>query len=318
MRTEVLDRERGFPLCVRPDRERHELLDAVREHGSWFGDRVAEHGAVLLRGFAAPAAPEAFADVVSLLAGRERPLSYVHGNSPRTKVSGANVYTSTEYPPELAIPLHNEMSYARRWPAHLFLHCLVAPASGGRTPIADGREFLRRLPAGVRRRFTDRGVLYLQNLHAGVGLGRSWQQTYETDDRAVVEEHLRDFEVDFEWTSGGGLRTRQRRPATVVHPGLGAEVWFNQADQWHWSGAGPGLGAELLDLLGEDDLPTSCRHGDGSPLVLDDLVEIRRAGERSAVGFDWTPGDLLVLDNVLLAHGRQPYSGARRILLAMS
>ena len=132
-----------------------------------------------------------------------------------------------------------------------------------------------------------------------------------------MESYLRDFEVDFEWTADGGLRTRQLRPATVTHPRLGEEVWFNQADQWHWSGAGPGLGEELLDLLGEDDLPTSCRHGDGSPIALEDLTDIRRAGQESAVRFDWVPGDLLVLDNVRLAHGREPYAGARRVLLAM-
>lgn len=314
MRTTDFDTGRGFPLCVEPGGEQAELVMFAWEHRAWLGERIGEHGAVLLRGFDT-AAPDAFGDVVTALGNR--PLDYVHGNSPRTKVSNANVYTSTEYPPEFAIPLHNEMSYARRWPRHLFLHCVVAPASGGRTPIADSREILRRLSSGVRQRFTDKGVLYLQSLHGGVGLGRSWQQTYETDDRTVVEGYLRDFEVDFEWTPDGGLRTRQLRPATVVHPELGEEVWFNQADQWHWSGAGPGLGEELLELLGEDELPTSCRHGDGSQIALDDLEEIRRVGQESAVSFDWVPGDLLVLDNVRLAHGREPYSGPRRILLAM-
>jgi alpha-ketoglutarate-dependent taurine dioxygenase len=315
MRTTVLDTDRGFPLCVEPSDRRADLATFAREQRASLGERLAEHGAVLLRGFDA-ATPETFADVVAALG--DRPLDYVHGNSPRTKLSSANVYTSTEYPPEFAIPLHNEMSYAPRWPRHLYLHCVIAPSAGGRTPIADSREILRRLSSGLRQRFTDKGVLYRQHLHGGVGLGRSWQQTYETDDRARVERHLRDLEVEFGWLPDGGLRTRQLRPATVVHPELGEEVWFNQADQWHWSGAGPGFGEELLDLLGEDDLPTSCRHGDGSPIALEDLEEIRRVGQECAVSFDWMPGDLLVLDNVRLAHGREPYTPPRRILLAMS
>lgn len=314
MRTAILDPDRGFPLVIERDGEPADLVTFVRERGDWLDARIGEHGGVLLRGFEA-AAPEAFAAAVTAL-GRP-PLDYVHGNSPRTKLSSANVYTSTEYPPEFPIPLHNEMSYASRWPRRLFLHCVVAPAAGGRTPIADSQEILRRLPSGVRQRFTSKGVLYRQNLHSGMGLGRSWQDTYETTDAAIVERHLRDREVDFEWTGDGGLRTRQQRPATLVHPELGDEVWFNQADQWHWSGVGPGLGEELVDLLGEDDLPTSCRHGDGSAIALDDLSEIRRVSQECAVGFDWQAGDLMMLDNMRLAHGREPYSGSRRVLLAM-
>jgi hypothetical protein len=310
MRTSVLD-PRGFPLCVQPD-GRTGLVEFVQEHREWIDERLADHGAVLLRGFE----PGDFAEAVTGLAGRL--LDYVHGNSPRTKVSSANVYTSTEYPPEFTIPLHNEMSYAARWPRRLYLHCVVAPATGGRTPIAASREILRRIPADIRDRFTRKRLLYLQQLHGGAGLGRSWQDTYETDDKAAVERHLREFDVDFAWTGNGGLRTRQLRDATTIHPDLGEEVWFNQADQWHWSGAGPGLGKDLLDVFEEDELPTACLHGDGSPLAPADLAEIRQAGRDSAVAFDWHAGDLFVIDNVRLAHSREAFSGPRRILLAMS
>jgi alpha-ketoglutarate-dependent taurine dioxygenase len=32
----------------------------------------------------------------------------------------------------------------------------------------------------------------------------------------------------------------------------------------------------------------------------------------------WEAGDLLMLDNLLAAHGRRPFSGERRIAVAMS
>ena len=44
---------------------------------------------------------------------------------PKTKKSKgvytdkAGVYTSTEYPPEFFISLHNELSYSTRWPSRL-------------------------------------------------------------------------------------------------------------------------------------------------------------------------------------------------------
>jgi alpha-ketoglutarate-dependent taurine dioxygenase len=33
--------------------------------------------------------------------------------------------------------------------------------------------------------------------------------------------------------------------------------------------------------------------------------------------FDWQKGDVLLCDNYLVMHGRQPYSGHRQIVVAM-
>jgi alpha-ketoglutarate-dependent taurine dioxygenase len=34
--------------------------------------------------------------------------------------------------------------------------------------------------------------------------------------------------------------------------------------------------------------------------------------------FPWSAGDVLILDNMLMMHGRQPYEGERRVLVAMA
>jgi alpha-ketoglutarate-dependent taurine dioxygenase len=57
--------------------------------------------------------------------------------------------------------------------------------------------------------------------------------------------------------------------------------------------------------------------GDGHRIEETMLYEIRQAFDEEAVVFSWQKGDLLVLDNMLVAHGRRPYTGSRRILLAM-
>ena len=48
----------------------------------------------------------------------------------------------------------------------------------------------------------------------------------------------------------------------------------------------------------------------------------QRAGSRLAlraetVTFPWRRGDVLLLDNMLTAHGRRPFTGDRRVLVAM-
>jgi alpha-ketoglutarate-dependent taurine dioxygenase len=276
------------------------------------GALLAKEKALVFRGFGIARAE--LDEVMDLLLPNR--LAYVHGNSPRTKV-GQNVYTSTEYPPEFTISMHNEMSYASRWPARLLFYCEITPGSGGATPVVDGVRWLNALRPEVRERFAG-GVRYTQNLHGGAGLGRSWQATFETDSRTAVEEFLTSSGATWEWRRDGGLRVSQLRPSTTRHPHTGVEVWFNQADQWHPAGLGDATAAALAQILPADDLPQSVTFADGSEIPADYVTEIRDRGLDSAVDVNWVAGDLLVIDNVLVGHGRRPFTGPRRILVAMS
>ncbi len=272
---------------------------------------LTEAKAVVFRGF--QVRPDQLDGVLDLLL-RNR-LAYVHGNSPRTKV-GREVYTSTEYPAELTISMHNELSYAASWPARLVFFCETAAAGGGATPVADGARWLAGLDPEVREAFSG-GLRYVQNLPDGHGLGRSWQDTFETDDRDQVEAHLAGAGATWEWKRRG-LRVIQVRPATTRHPVTGAEVWFNQADQWHLATLDSQTAAGLAEIMPEEDLPQSVRFADGSPIPDDQVRQVRDRGLDAAVDVDWHPGDLLLIDNVLVAHGRRAFTGSRRVLVAMS
>ncbi|MGW3730213.1 TauD/TfdA family dioxygenase [Streptomyces sp. NPDC000851] len=243
-------------------------------------------------------------------------LSYIHGNSPRTKV-GSNVYTSTEYPAEFTISMHNELSYARRWPSRLAFYCERRPTTGGATPVVDGTVWLNSLDDEVRAAFS-KGIRYTQNLHSGAGFGRSWQDTFETSDKGEVEAHLADADVTWEWKADGGIRLTQLRPATVRHPVTDDEVWFNQFDQWHLAGLDADTAAMLSELMPQDELPQSVTFADGTPIPDEYVAHVRDNGLDAAVNVDWYDGDLLLIDNVAVAHGRRPYTGPRRVLVAMS
>ncbi|WP_371603910.1 TauD/TfdA family dioxygenase [Streptomyces sp. NBC_01220] len=243
-------------------------------------------------------------------------LAYVHGNSPRNKV-GSNIYTSTEYPPELTISMHNELSYAHAWPSRLLFFAAHEPTTGGATPVVDGTLWLESLDPAIREAFAG-GVRYSQNLHGGRGLGKSWQDTFETGDQAEVEAFLKGTEAEWEWRGDGGLRVTQLRPSTVRHPVTGVEVWFNQSDQWHPAALGDEMAAELAQILPEEELPQSVRFADGSAIPDEYVIEVRDKGLDAAVDVDWHTGDLLLIDNVLVGHGRRPFTGPRRILVAMS
>lgn len=275
------------------------------------GELLVGRRGVVFRGFGIPR-PELDAAIAALLPDR---LAYTQGNTPRSNL-GDNIYTSTEYPADQEISLHSELSYAHRWPGRLLFYCERPAAAGGATSVADTGQWLRALDPGVRAAFAG-GLRYTQNLHGGRGLGRSWQETFETEDRARVEEFLTEGAASWEWTATG-LRVSQHRAATIRHPVTGEEVWFNQADQWHIGGLPAEIQSMLAELLTEQELPQHVTFADGSPIPVEYIRHVRDVGWAHAYDVEWNAGEILLVDNVLAAHARRAYTGERRVLVAMS
>lgn len=309
-----------LPHIIEPEgleqcRSKREMLSGLSLKQGDLRHKLLEHGALLLRGFPT-LDTSAFAAFVRNFSGTT-PLSYAGGASPRVNL-GEGVYTSTEYPRHFALSLHNEMSYTSRWPRHLFFYCATAPERGGETPLADSRRILKKLDEKVVRQFKARKIKYVRNLPGGSGSGYSWQEAFETEDRATVENSCRVAGINLEWKEDGGLRLTDVRPATAVHPQTGEEVWFNQAEGFHPSAAGIPGSEGLNSNVVEDELRLNAFHGDGSPLALSALEHIREVTRAEARLFSWRAGDILIVDNMLVCHGRMPFEGARRILLAMT
>jgi alpha-ketoglutarate-dependent taurine dioxygenase len=280
-------------------------------NGRWLMDTLNSRGAVLVRGFA-PIGVDEFEEIATLV-GAERPQPYENRSTPRRRVKG-NIFTSTEYPPYESIPLHNENSYSSGWPTQILFLCVQPSSVGGETPIADSRRVYSSISPGTRALFESKGVMYVRNY--GV-IGLSWQETFQTDQRSTVEEYCRRNDIQWEWAAAGGLRTRQTLPAVRRHPFTGESVWFNQAHLFHISNLGR-LGEDVLEMFGKDQVPRNALFGDGSEIDPTLLEEIRAAYDRHAVPLAWQRNDLVMLDNMLWAHGRRPFTGPRSILVAMT
>lgn len=277
---------------------------------------LTENGAVLFKSFRIDDAIK-LEECVNAFPGNS--LDYVDGNSPRTKLQG-KVYTSTEHPPEEFISLHNELSYGNRWPNYLFFCCAIAPLKGGSTVVADSRAILSGLSEDTKRAFKEKGIEYIRNLHGGYGAGPSWQNTFETDQKEVVENYCKTNDILFTWDSEDALRLTQKRKAIIQHPVSNEEVWFNQADQFHPSTNSREV-YEALMAIYEDDpksMPQYVTFCDGEEIPLTMFEEIRSVAEKNMVIFEWEQGDLMLVDNILTAHGRTPFEGPRKILVSMS
>lgn len=302
----------NLPWLVHPVVSDLDLSTWLRNNRAVVGDRLREHGGLLFRGFQVGGA-ERFEECIKALSGEL--LEYEYRSTPRTRVSGS-IYTSTEYPPSRAIPLHNEMSYARAWPLKIWFYAVTPAASGGQTPIADSAKVFRRLSSRITDTFASRQVMYVRNY--GLGVDLPWQDVFQTTERREVERLCRNVGMEFEWSSGDRLTTRHVCQAVAQHPQTGHSLWFNQAHLFHLTSLDPASRDLLLQRFGEDQLPRNAYYGDGSPIEPQVLDEIRDAYERETIVFTWEAGDILLLDNMQTAHGRQSFEGPRRVLAGMA
>jgi len=305
------DTEARFPRLIEPNAESLNLVDWARDQREELTRELYEHGAILFRGFDVDS-PERFREVASVFAPL---LDYKERAAPRTAVS-QSVYTSTEFPPDQVIPMHHEMSYSHNWPAKLWFYCDQPPAGGGRTPVVDDRKIIGLIPDEIKERFLDKGVMYVRNY--GEGVDMPWQEVFQTEDRAVVEEYCRQSHTQVEWKEGGRLRTRANRQVTATHPVTGDVVWFNHAYMFHHSNLEPSVREALLSEFAEDELPRNSFYGDGTPIESSILEELKELYEREAIRFEWQKGDVMWVDNFLASHGREPFTPPRKILVAMT
>ncbi|MFP3179568.1 MAG: TauD/TfdA family dioxygenase [Paraburkholderia sp.] len=279
--------------------------------------RVAQakpnYGGVLLRGFDALGAA-GFDRLVNRFG--QPLLTYEFGSTPRSKIE-KGVYSSTEYPADQWIDQHNEQSYTLNWPATIWFYCDIAAEQGGATPVADSRRVYERLDPALRRHFADKQVMYVRNY--GNGLDLPWEQVFGTDERDKVEQYCRANRIDYEWLDDGeALRTRQVCQSELRHPVTGETVWFNQAHLFHVSNLPPAIREALLEVVDEAYLPRNTFFGDGTPIDAAMLDEIRAVYRDTMLSFDWHAADTLILDNLLMSHGRAPFAGKRRVLVAMT
>ena len=300
-----------LPLCCRPTQPGVVLGEWLGTHQEPIRELVNVHGAILFRDFAVVTAAE-FAQVVTGLGGERVP--YGDRSSPRSKVTDW-VYTSTDHPPDQSILFHNELAYSTKWPLDLFFCCMVPPTTGGETPIADSREIYQRLRPATRERFAALGVSYER--YMGGGLGLDWKEVFQVQTREQAEQHCKEQGFTFEW-DGEALRTRRTRPAVRTHPRTGEPIFFNHGYFFNQLSLPPTVQQTMLQLVGPERMPFQTRYGDGSPIEPAVITEIAELYAEVGVVFPWQRGDVLYIDNMLVAHARKPFAGERQILVAMS
>ncbi|WP_283097265.1 TauD/TfdA family dioxygenase [Frankia umida] len=290
------------------------VADHLHRHHRDLRARLVSAGALLLRGFDVGGA-DGLAAAIRALSGE--PLTYTEQSSPRSVISGG-IYTSTEYPPAATIPLHNEMSYQAVWPRTLFFHCVTPPDTLGATPLASVHAVHELVDPDVRAEFVRRRWLVARNYGADIGL--RWNTAFGTDSRAEVERFCAAGGLRARWTGpdGEGLATTAVRDAVHHHPVTGLPLWFNHVVIFHESSLPAEIREVLRESYGPDGFPNNAFYGDGGVIPDDVVAHLRQCYRRATVRFDYQPDDLLIVDNMAVAHGREPFTGPRRVAVGMA
>lgn len=320
-----------LPLLIHPTQTnlaKEDFFSLLSSQTSLIKQKLSKYGGILFRGFPLQTADDFASAVRSLRLGNF--IDYIGGDSPRNKINDG-VYTSTEAPPSIKIPLHNELSFVRYYPKNIYFFCEIPPQAKGETIIADARKILKAIDPAIKQRFMNKGLRYVSCYYSKSLImdwlnkiqpsHKTWIQVFETNSKQEVERKCQEHEFEYQWTKNDWLQISQVRPAVMAHPETGEKVWFNQAHLYDFNpkllGVWRYVGAQLFYCRKHTKLH-QIFYADNTPIPRADLYHILDVLDDQTITFPWQKGDLLVLDNVLAMHGRAVFQGKRRILTAMT
>ncbi len=298
-----------FPLVYQLDGDASlsEVEDWIDGQKQALLAQAAEHGAVLFRGFPVDGALDFDAFISAF--GVDN-FTYAESLSNAVRVNKTErVFTANEAPRDVSIYLHHEMAQTPVYPSMLFFCCEMAPDAHGETPLCRSDVLLEKLTGrdpGFVEACERLGVRYISTMPADddpeSGQGRSWASTLDADSREAAEDKLRALGYRWEWLPDGSLKaTTPALPAvrTLVD---GRKVFFNQL---------------IAAFRGWKDASKSVTFGDDSPIPLDSMNLAIELADELSFDLAWQAGDVAIIDNFLVMHGRKPFEGQRSVLASL-
>ena len=272
---------------------------------------LAQHGALLFRGFGIETDFE-FDDFIGAF---ELPnFTYAESLSNAVRRNRTErVFTANEAPPSVSIFLHHEMAQTPVYPSKLFFFCEHAQMTGGATPLCRSDVLLAELTK-VRPDFVaaceQLGVRYSNTMpledDLASGQGRSWRSTLSVAETAAAEEKLTGLGYSWQWQDDQSLRVTTPSLPAVRTLDDGRKVFFNQliAAFRGWKDA-------------RNSAEKSICFGDSSAIDAADMAVAIALADELSFDMPWQSGDVALVDNFLVMHGRRPFEGERRILASL-
>jgi len=292
------------------------------ERRDLFDELIQRYGGVVLRGFPLDGAEDfnRFANLFPIYGP-----GYAGGMAPRRHVTG-DVLESTNLTQGFKLSLHSEMAYMKSFPPRIAFFCQQASGVGGEIIIGSLAELTRRIPPALRDKIECHKVRVVRN-YTPCGTSRNlkaiedtnqigWDEAFETEDAAEVERLCRQLGLDLEWNEDGSLTLFDLVDPFTVHPKTGERV-YRSSLHTDITSERQGMAATRERLIARQQHPSGSFLDSGEKLARDEAECIHRIQEEIEISWQWRDGDLMILDNLQVAHGRNPYSGERLAHVAL-
>ena len=304
-----------FPLVYTADDEHGDQASAyawLQQNRERLLESLSLHGAILLRGL--PLRTDTDFDAAIQCFGREN-FTYAESLSNAVRRNRTErVFTANEAPASVSIFLHHEMAQTPIFPAKLFFFCELEPHSGGATPLCRSDILLERLTQQAPEFVAacrEKGVRYSNVMPAiddpESGQGRSWRSTLGTDSASDAEAKLSKLGYTWQWLEQDSLRVTTGVLPAIRQATSGREVFFNQL---------------IAAFRGWKDVRNSGERaicfGDGAEIGTEAMAQAIGLGDELSFDIPWQTGDMALVDNFLVMHGRRPFEGQRRILASLT
>jgi len=219
--------------------------------------------------------------------------------------NNSTLMTATGSTQDFPLPLHGEMYYLSQPPDLIWFYCQVPVAEGGQTTIGDARQIFRDLSTRTQELLRERKIRYERRMDDG-----DWQITFQTESRAEVEEFCKSQGLEIIWTEDGTAIT----------------YFYTSALREDAANESAFINSLLIVALGEQAMRSAkdiklnfiVRWEDGSPIAQEILDEINRVCARNEIEVSWQRGDIILVDNRSVMHGRRGSNDKdRKILVRM-
>jgi len=304
-----------FPLVVAPRIDTKEgyiqAYQWLSQNSQLLFDMLSQVPAILFRSFDI-FEPAQFEQFVGRTSGE---LYGGYGDLPKNE-TGKDIYKSTQYPNNMPILFHNESSHLNCWPRFQWFFCVTPSPVGGATPIVDCRSMYQQLSDETRELIEAKGLLYVRSFIPAFDV--SWQNFFKTDSLDEVKEKCAREGIQVNVLDNGVVQTRAHCPGVISVGEKRTKSFFNQIQLHHPYWLEKVVRETIEEMVGKECFPRNVLFGDGSEIPEYILAEISVLYDRNAVRFNWQAGDMLMVDNTLVAHGRDTFEGNRKIVVAMS